>query len=533
MESLVAALWSGSYSPHGYCLSWQPLLLWTHIVADTLIALSYFSIPIALVALVRSRKDLAFGWVSRCFALFILACGMTHVMGVVTLFSPLYGLEALIKLVTAAASVTTAILLWPLLPTLTRLPSSEKLKEANAQLAAMVQQRDAALAELKSEVAQRENVEAALLQAQKLEAVGQLTGGIAHDFNNLLQAIAGNLELIARKPDDADRVIRWTSSALDAVERGRQLTGQLLAFSSKQRLDVKSVRLAELVGGMAGLVERAVAPLGRVRIERIDPVWNVQTDALQLELAVLNLAFNARDAMPEGGVLTISAELCSGKVAPDLPVGDYVALRIADTGMGMPPEVVARAVEPFFSTKGVGKGTGMGLSMAFGVLRQSGGTLVIDSALGQGTTVTLLLPLATVEPRRDVQDDAARDERINLAGTTVALVDDDGHVRASLAEMLRSAGAVVEEAADGAAGVALVQGRRFGALVVDFAMPELSGSEVATQVAASDPQLPVILITGFADSNKLDAITSPNVTILRKPFDSHELLRKIRDVARG
>jgi CheY-like chemotaxis protein len=200
--------------------------------------------------------------------------------------------------------------------------------------------------------------------------------------------------------------------------------------------------------------------------------------------------------------------------------------------MGMPAEVVARAVEPFFSTKGVGRGTGMGLSMAFGVMRQSGGTLLIDSRLGSGTTITLLLPLATMEPRRDVQDDAARDERIGLAGISIALVDDDAHVRASIAEMLRSAGATVEEASDGAAGVALVQTRRFGALVVDFAMPELSGSEVANQVTGIDPQLPVILITGFADSNKLDAIAAPNVIVLRKPFESHELLRKIRDVAR-
>ncbi len=198
----------------------------------------------------------------------------------------------------------------------------------------------------------------------------------------------------------------------------------------------------------------------------------------------------------------------------------------------MDEETLSRAVEPFFSTKGVGRGTGMGLSMAFGVLRQSGGTLLIDSAPGEGTAITLLLPLATMEPRRDVQDDAARDERVSLAGKTIALVDDDPHVRASLAEMLRTAGAVVEEAADGSAGVALVQTRRFDALVVDFAMPELSGSEVAAQVAATDPQLPVILITGFADSNKLDAMATPNVTVLRKPFESQELLRRIREIAR-
>ncbi|KTF69603.1 ATP-binding protein [Sphingomonas sp. HT-1] len=531
MERVLAAFWSGNYAPHGYCLFWQPTLLWSHIIADTLIAIAYFSIPIALVTLIRRRKDLIFGWIFWCFGLFILACGLTHVMGIITLFYPLYGVEAIVKLITAAASVATAILLWPLLPRLVRLPSSEKLKEANAQLAAMVEQRDAALADVKAEVAQRESVEAALLQAQKLEAVGQLTGGIAHDFNNLLQAIAGNLELIARKPDDADRVIRWTSSALDAVERGRQLTGQLLAFSSKQRLDVKSVRLADLVGGMAGLVERAVAPLSRVRIERIDPVWNVQTDALQLELAILNLAFNARDAMPEGGLLTISAELRSGKVAADLPVGDYVALTVSDTGTGMTPDVLARAVEPFFSTKGVGKGTGMGLSMAFGVMRQSGGTLTIDSDVGRGTAITLVLPIATVEPRRDVQDDAAHDERVDLSGAEVALVDDDDHVRGSLIETLCAAGATVAEAADGESGIALVRAKRYGALVVDFAMPGLSGSEVAEQVAAIDPELPVILITGFADSSKLDAV-APNVTILRKPFESKELLHHIQKVCR-
>ena len=230
MESLFAAFWSGNYAPHGYCLFWQPQLLWTHILADTLIALSYFSIPLALVALVRRRHDLGFGWIFWCFATFILACGLTHVLSIVTLFYPEYGVEALVKLVTAAASLATAVMLWLRLPTLVRIPSAERLKEANGELAAMVAERDAALAELQAAVTQREKVEAALLQAQKLEAVGQLTGGIAHDFNNLLQAIAGNLELIARKPDDADRVIRWTSSALDAVERGRQLTGQLLAF---------------------------------------------------------------------------------------------------------------------------------------------------------------------------------------------------------------------------------------------------------------------------------------------------------------
>lgn len=529
MEGLLAAFSNGSYAPHGYCLLWQPGLVWTHVIADGVIALAYFSIPVALVTLIR-RRELAYGGVFWCFALFILACGFTHVMAIWTLWQPVYGLEAAVKVVTAIASIATAILLWPLLPKAIALPSPRKLAAANAELEAMIVERDAALDELREQISQREEIEAALLQSQKLEAVGQLTGGIAHDFNNLLQAVAGNLELIARKPDDADRVVRWSASALDAVERGRIVTGQLLAFSSKQRLDVSSVRLAELIGGMRGLAERAVAPLSTLTVEPIDPGWNVETDPLQLELAVLNLAFNARDAMPEGGTLTISAELRSGAVAPDLPAGDYVALTVADTGTGMPPEVAKRAVEPFFTTKGVGRGTGIGLSMAFGVARQSGGMLTIDSEMGKGTAITLFLPLAATEPMREVQDDAARDTRADLSGFRIALVDDDDQVRTTLADMLRTAGAEVEEARDGNAGVALVKARRPSLLIVDFAMPGMSGADVARLVREADPTLPVIVVTGYAESELLDSIAGPQLSVLRKPFESHQLLRCVAEL---
>ncbi|MBC9032241.1 response regulator [Sphingomonas sp. JC676] len=530
MEGLFAAFSNGSYAPHGYCLLWQPGLIYTHVAADAVIALAYFSIPIALITLIRRRRDLDFGWVFWCFAVFILACGCTHLMAIWTLWQPVYGLEAAVKVITAVASIATAILLWPLLPKAIALPSPYKLSVANAELAAIIVERDAALKELREQIAQREEIEAALLQSQKLEAVGQLTGGIAHDFNNLLQAVAGNLELIARKPDDADRVVRWSASALDAVERGRIVTGQLLAFSSKQRLDVSSVRLVELVGGMRGLVERAVAPLSRLKIDPIDPSWNVETDPLQLELAILNLAFNARDAMPEGGTLTMSAVRRSGVVAHDLPAGDYVALTLADTGTGMPPEVKKRAVEPFFTTKGVGRGTGIGLSMAFGVARQSGGMLTIESEEGKGTAITLFLPLAATEPVREVQDDAARDTRADLTGLRIALVDDDDQVRATLADMLRTAGAEVEEAQDGNSGVALVKTKRPHLLVVDFAMPGMSGADVARLVRAEDSQLPVIVVTGYAESQTLDTIAGPQVSVLRKPFESHQLLRSIADM---
>jgi CheY-like chemotaxis protein len=386
---------------------------------------------------------------------------------------------------------------------------------------------------LRSETARREQAEAALLHSQQLEAVGQLTGGIAHDFNNLLQAVAGNLELIARKPGDVDRVVDWSASALNAVERGCALTKQLLAFSSHQKVEIGPVRLAGLIGGIKDLMERAVAPLAQVQVHAIDPSLNVEADRLQLELVLLNLAFNARDAMPEGGTLSISAERCSGDAAPGLAPGDYVALTVADTGIGMAPEVAARAAEPFFTTKAPGKGTGMGLAMAAGVVRQAGGALALHSEEGQGTAVTLFLRLASGQPRREVGDDARDDRRISLAGQRIALVDDDTQVRTSLADMLTSAGAEVREAHDGAAGIALVAAMRPDLLVVDFAMPDMTGAQVVERIRADFPELPVVLVTGFADSEKLAAVTGPKVAVLWKPFEAQELLRKAASLLAG
>ncbi|NML05413.1 response regulator [Sphingomonas sp. G-3-2-10] len=527
------AFWNGSYHPHGYCLFWDPRLLWTHVIADAVIALAYFSIPVALVILVRRRRDLEFGWIFWCFATFIMACGLTHVISIWTMWQSVYGIEAFVKVVTALASIATAVVLWPLLPKAAALPSPGKLQAANEELAAMIAERDAVLEELRGQIAQREKAEAALMQSQKLEAVGQLTGGIAHDFNNLLQAVTGNLELLSRKPDDPDKVVRWTAAALDAVERGRSLTGQLLAFSRRQRLHLTSVRIADLIEGSHDLIERAVAPLSRVEFAPVDPTLNVEADPLQLELAILNLAFNARDAMPEGGVLSITAEKRSGTVAPDLPAGDYVALTVADTGLGMSPEVAARAVEPFYTTKDVGEGTGMGLSMAFGVLRQSGGSLLIESAEGEGTRITLLLRLSANEPARVIGEVASASSRIDLHGRLIALVDDDDQVRVTLADTLTLAGATVAQGANGNEAIDLVRDTSPELLIVDFAMPGMSGAEVIRRVRETNPALPVLLVTGFADSATLDAVMGPEVVVLRKPFEARELLRRVSELLRN
>lgn len=521
---MFSALWNEGYAPHGYCLLWQPGLVWTHVVSDLLIAAAYFSIPAALVMLVRQRRDLVFGWAFWCFAAFILLCGLTHVMGIWTLYQPVYGLEAVVKALTAGVSVATAILIWPLLPKAVALPSPAKLRLANSELEAMVRQRDAALADLRAEIRQRERAEAALLQAKKLEAVGQLTGGIAHDFNNLLQAIGGNLELIARRPSAADRVARWAESAGEALKRGRMLTAQLLAFSRKQRLALAPVGLAGLLGSSQDLIAKAVAPLVRVRIEPVDPEIAVIGDPLQLELALLNLAFNARDAMPDGGTIVIAVRPADPETLPgEVEEGDYVVITVTDDGEGMTPEVAARATEPFFTTKGLGRGTGIGLSTVFGMVTQSGGAMRIESQPGVGTTVSMFLRRVP-EAAQPEGEAGTPPVEVDLSGRSVLLIDDDAAVRASIAEILREAGATVREAEDGKAGIAALGEAAPDLLIVDYAMPELTGADVVDRARAIMPDIRALIVTGFADSERIDAVAGANTRVLKKPFVRTELL---------
>lgn len=526
MTDILKPFLDGSYAPHGYCLLWQPELVWTHVVADSLIALAYFSIPIALISFVRKRKDIAFSWIFWLFALFIMACGATHVMSIWTLWNGSYGIEALIKVVTALASVATAVILWPLIPRALALPSPAHLREVNADLERMVEERDRAIAALKEQSLQRENAEAALVQSQKLEAVGQLTGGIAHDFNNLLQAIAGSLELTLSKPDDPARVTRWSQNALKAVESGKTLTSRLLAFSRVQKLALTPTRLAPLIEEMADIIQRSIGPMIRLEIAPIDPGAGVITDKTQLELALLNLAINARDAMPDGGTLSIAAQPRSGKIHTELGDGDYLEIRVTDTGTGMNPETLQRVFEPFFTTKGTGKGTGLGLSMVFGVVTQSGGTVTIESELGKGTTVSLLLRRAAeTELPAHGGESAGPVQLGDLSGRIVLLIDDDERVREVMTDALTDAGARVVAAANGEEGLKRFAAQRPDIVIVDFAMPGMNGAEVARRVRAVDAMLPVLIVSGFAQTTSLAELTGPDFDLLRKPFRNSDLLR--------
>lgn len=374
------------------------------------------------------------------------------------------------------------------------------------------------------DMAERRRAEEMLRQSQKMEAIGQLTGGIAHDFNNLLTAIIGNLDMMRTRAAGNHRLQRMADNALEAARKGAKLSSQLLAFSRSQRMNVGPVDLLQLLDGMSGLLSQSVGPAVRVDVRIEDDARFAVSDANQLELAVLNLAVNARDAMPNGGALTISTRRVSS-AEPQLPRGDYVELCVADTGTGMTEEVRARAVEPFYTTKPAGQGTGLGLSQVYGVVRESGGALVIDSEPGRGTRVCLTLPAGTaVAPEIcDTQNtpptvpNARSHER-----TRVLVVDDDRLVRRFMTESLRSLKYEVLDVENGAQAVEMLDRQRFDLLLVDFAMPGMNGAEVARAAQTKQPGLKVLMVSGYADSAAVEAALG-SARQLRKPFDLAEL----------
>jgi signal transduction histidine kinase len=377
--------------PHGYCLLWQPQLVWTHVVADLLIGIAYFSIPVVIASFMTQRRDVQFGWVVWMFAAFIMACGATHIFSIITLWNPIYGVEGLVKLVTAAVSVATAISLWPLLPRLIALPSPAQLRQANDQLQARVEERDLAYVALQREVEERARVEEMLRQAQKMEVVGQLTGGIAHDFNNLLTIVMANLERAGRMVDQDADLKRRIDSAMEGASRAATLTHQLLAFSRRQPLQPRPQDLSAVVRGMEDMLEQTLRETILVDLDLAEGLAPVLVDPVQTENAILNLAINARDAMPEGGRLRIATR----------DAGDHVLLLVSDTGKGMSDEVLAHAFEPFFTTKDVGEGSGLGLSQVYGFTMQSGGEIRLNSTPGQGTDVEILIPKAPLRTGAD------------------------------------------------------------------------------------------------------------------------------------
>ena len=402
------------------------------------------------------------------------------------------------------------------------------LREINETLERRVEERtgdlQAALDRLQQEVAERERAEEALRQAQKMEAVGQLTGGIAHDFNNLLTPIIGGLDLLTRRLDDP-RLKRVAQAALDSGNRGAKLATQLLAFSRLQRIAMAAVPVNKVIEEMGRLLHHTIGPKIEIRMDLSEEAGHGICDANQLENAILNLAINARDAMPDGGCLTISTSLRLEDEQPDMKAGRYVCISVADTGEGMPPHVLARAMEPFFSTKPVGKGTGLGLAQVYGIAHQSGGTVRLHSRQGEGTRVDILLPRADAPEAAAPRPDAERPSTaVERTGADILVIDDDPEVRHFLTHALVELGHRVESCDCAEAGLARLSGGGAPDLVlVDFAMPGMNGAELALEIRARDPGQRIVFVTGYAESEQLEAALGSDVPVLRKPFRIGEL----------
>lgn len=391
------------------------------------------------------------------------------------------------------------------------------------------------------DVTARRRAEDALRQAQKLEAVGQLTGGIAHDFNNLLAVVMGNLELVRKRAPDDQRLLTLIDNTMQAAQRGAALTQRMLAFARRQDLRPEPVAVPDLVLGMADLLRRSIGP--SVRIETRFPLGLplARVDANQLELALLNLAVNARDAMPDGGAIIIAAR---EEIIPErkghgepgtLKPGRYFCLAISDTGAGMDEETLAHAAEPFFTTKGVGKGTGLGLAMVHGLAAQSGGRLVLASEPGRGTTATIYLPIveASAADRTKREAEFAIEEAeppLPAGATRVLVVDDDPLVLSATAAMLEDIGFVVSEAASGREALAMLNnGLTVDVVLTDQAMPGMTGVQLAAVIGEQWPALPIVLGTGYAE---LPPDARAGMPRLGKPFSRESLRRAVIDAAR-
>jgi PAS domain S-box-containing protein len=652
---------SSMFSPHGICLLWEPELIWLHVVSDAVIAMAYFSIPFALAIFVLKRRDIKFGWVYWSFAIFILACGLTHILSIYTLWVPIYGIEGLVKAATALASIVTAGMLWPLLPKLLTIPSpfelrqarealkeeeskgrdteqllqqfrqtQQALRESMARLTAVVEtavdgfilidargrillfnpacerlfgyraeevfhenvkmlmpqtysshhddyiknfirtgerkiigigrevvglRKDGSTFPMDLSVGEaqqdgesifvgiihdltgRKQTEEQLRQAQKMEMVGQLSGGIAHDFNNLLTVIVGNAEHLSDQLKSRQDLQRIADDICQAGERGAELTQRLLAFSRRQLLKPRPTDCHELLDSMHKLLRRTLRENIEIQIAPNPDTVMAFADRAQLESSVLNLALNAQDAMPNGGHLTLSTGVASlddhyQGLHPEIESGEYAMIAVTDDGVGMTAEVAARAFEPFYTTKEVGKGSGLGLSMVYGFAKQSNGHVSIYSELGLGTTVRIYLPHVGTSGRRPSDQIAADERSIPRGHETILVAEDDPFVRSSVILRIESLGYSVVAAVNGSdALLKLRTNPQIDMLFTDIVMPGgMNGWELADLARQVRPGLPVVYSSGYALEMLAQQGRAPvQSIILVKPYRKAELAERLRE----
>ena len=532
-SALERLLDSSMFSPHGICLLWEPELIWLHVFSDAVIAIAYFSIPFALSIIVSKRRDFQFGWIGWSFAAFIMACGLTHIFSIITLWIPIYGLEGIVKAITAIASIVTAVIMWPLIPKIIAIPSSAQLRQAYKALEEEGKQRRGAET-LLQRFRETEATETQIRQAQKMEAVGQLTGGIAHDFNNILTVITGTIEILGEAVADRPHLAGIARLIDDAATRGAALTQHLLAFARKQPLQPTSVDINTLIVDTVKLLQPTIGELVSIDFVPGEDVAPALVDASQLATAILNLALNARDAMPNGGQLrieTANVELQDSRIrAYDGPAaGQYVMISIGDTGHGIAADDLNKVFEPFYTTKDVGKGTGLGLSMVYGFVKQSKGHITIQSEKGRGTTILICIPRADTEAAPVTKLRVS--ESAQQGHETILVVEDDPLVRSYVLTQIKSLGYRTLSASNGPEALAVLHGpEKIDLLFTDVIMPgSINGRELSIEAAKLRPGLKVLFTSGYTENAiDHDGRLDQGVQLLKKPYRRSDLAGALR-----
>ncbi len=511
-----------------------PGWIWLQVISNALIASAFFTIAFVVGMFLRRRwRDVMFRGVVGGLATFVAVFGLTRLLAIINLWVPTSTIEGLINIFLGMTSIGIIIVMIRMLPQLLVLPTRITLQKAYTQLEEEIQQRRAAEAMVRR-FQEIEANEAQVRQAQKMEAIGQLTGGVAHDFNNILTVITGTIEILADAVKDKPQLVSITNMIAAAAQRGADLTRHLLAFSRRQPLQPRAIDINALIVDAARLLRPTLGE--QIEIESMlgHDSAPALIDPSQLSTAVLNLALNARDSMVDGGKLTLETKNVTldedyARLNNDVKPGDYVMIAVSDTGQGIPAALLDKVFEPFFTTKEAGKGSGLGLSMVYGFVKQSNGHIKIYSEEGHGTTVKLYLPRAAGVPETPEQ----RAERPSMAqgDETILIVEDDALVRDYVVAQVRRLGYRTLSASNAAEGLALIDSEpRIDLLFTDVIIPGgMNGRQLATEAVKRRPGLKVLYTSGYTENaivhhGRLDA----DVLLLAKPYVSADLARMIR-----